>query len=373
MIIHFSVLFVIMFAAFVWGRYIRVSKLNCISHDMDYARVLGPLLPWLLVFGYLAFLAGMRSGMNDTSVYVADFQEAAGTWEEFFSIWESDQKDKAFYALQSLFKCLVSDEYHAWFFLFSVLESLALIYVLRRECVDFTVACFFFFASALYYNYFSMMRQWFAVVMLFAGSQLIKKNKTVLYILLCVVMSQFHTSAILFIPVYFIVRGRAWSRKQNFIIGVFAAGMVLLNPILSSMEEMLQGSTYDYVIDTMQTSSGSSAIRILIAAVPVVLAWIFRDRIQSKMLNISVNMSLLNLMLTTLATFTSGLYVVRLSVYTNMYNIILYPYLISVCFRGRNRQLIKLGFYTFYFMFYVYQMWYQGAFGYSSDILGKFY
>lgn len=373
MIIHFSVLFLIIFSACVWGRSIRVRKLTYMANGYDCAATLGPLLPWLLVFGYLAFLAGMRTGMNDTSVYVADFQQTAGTWQEFIEMLASDQKDKAFYALQSLFKCFVSDEYHTWFFLFSILESLAIIYVLRRECVDFTVACYFFFASALYYNYFSMMRQWFAVVMLFAGSQLIKKDRTIWYLILCVVMAQFHTSAILLIPVYFIVRGEAWSRKQNIIIALFAVCIMLLNPILSGMESMLQGTTYDYVVDTMQTSSGSSAVRIVIALVPVSMAWVFRDKINGKMLNISVNMSLLNLMLNVLATFTSGLYVIRLSTYTNMYNIILYPYLLNICFNGRNKQLVKLAFYLFYLLFYVYQMSYQGAFGYSSDILGRYY
>lgn len=373
MIIHFSVLFVIIVAACLWGRGIRLRKLTYMANGYDYATTLGPLLPWLLVFGYVAFLAGMRTGMNDTSVYVADFQKAAGTWQDFFEILASDQKDKAFYAVQSLFKCLVSDEYHAWFLFFAAIESLALIYVLRRECVDFTVACYFFFASALYYNYFSMMRQWFAVVMLFAGSQLIKKNKTIWFLVLCIVMAQFHTSAILFIPVYFIVRGEAWSKKQNLIIALFAACIMLLNPILSGMESMLQGTTYDYVVDTMKTSSGSSSIRIVIAAIPVILAWVFRNKIKGRMLNICVNMSLLNLMLNILATFTSGLYVIRLSTYTNMYNIVLYPYLISVCLKGRNRQLIKLAFYVFYFLFYLYQMTYQGAFGYSSNIIGNYY
>lgn len=372
MIIHFSVLFVIIFAASVWGRSIRMRKLAYMANGYDYAASLGPLLPWLLVFGYLAFLAGMRSGMNDTSAYVHSFEIASGTWEEVWEIIFSDQKDKAFYALQSVFKILVGNDYHAWFFLFSIVESVALIYVLRRECIDFTIACYYLFASALYYNYFSMMRQWLAVVILFAGSQLLKKDKVFWYILLCIVMGLFHTSAILFIPVYFIVRGEAWSKKQNIIIAVFAAFILLLNPILSGMETVLQGTTYDYVVDTMQTNSGSSAIRILIAAVPVVLACLFRDRIKGKMMNISVNMSLLNLMLNILATFTSGLYVIRLSTYTNMYNLILYPYLLNVCVKGRDKRLIKFGFYVLYFLFYVYQMTHQGAFGYSSDILGKF-
>lgn len=372
MIIHFSILAVIVFSSCIWGRYIRMKKVGCLSQGYDYSSVRGPLLPWLLVFGYLAFLAGMRSGMNDTSAYIHSFELVSGSWEEITQSLSADGKDKAFNITANLFKMFVSSEYHAWFFLFSIVESLALIYILRRECVDFATGCFFFFASTLYYNYFSMMRQWLAVVILFAGSVLIKKNRTVLYILLCILMAQFHTSALLFIPVYFMVRGKAWSRKQNIIIGLFAVVIVLLNPLLSGMENILQGTTYDYVIETMQTNSGSSGIRILIAAVPVMLSYFYRSKITGKMLNISVNMSLLNLMLNILATFTSGLYVIRLATYTNMYNIILFPYLLTVCFKGKDRQLMKLGFYVLYFVYYVYQMQHQGAFGYSSDILGTF-
>lgn len=372
MIIHFSILFVIVTAAFIWGKNIRRKKLFCIANGYAPNELLGPLLPWLLVFGYIAILAGMRSGMNDTSAYVHSFELSSGTLDEVREILTQEQKDAAFYVLQSLFKGFISNDYHAWFFLFSIIESIALIHILRRECVDFTTACFYFFASTLYYNYFSMMRQWLAVVILFAGGLLIKKNKTISYILLCLIMSQFHTSALLFIPVYFMVRGKAWGTKQNIIIGLFAIGLTLLNPVLAGMESVLQDTTYDYVIDTMQTSSGSSAIRIIIAAVPVILSWIHKDEITGRMINISANMSLLNLLLTVLATFTSGLYVIRLSVYTNMYNLILYPYLLTVCIKGRNRQIIKLGFYVFYFLFYVYQMVHQGAFGYSSDILGVY-
>lgn len=372
MIIHFSILAVIIFTGCIWGRYIRIQKMGCISHGYDYSMVRGPLVPWLLVFGYLAFLAGMRSGMNDTSAYISGFQSITGSWTEIGEILSADGKDKAFNIAANLFKMFVNSDYHAWFFLFSIVESIALIHILRRECVDFTSACFFFFASTLYYNYFSMMRQWLAVVILFAGGRLIKKDKTILYILLCIVMAQFHTSALLFIPVYFMVRGEAWSRKQTLIIGVFAVAVVLLNPLLAGMENILQGTTYDYVISTMQTSSGSSGVRILIAAVPVVLAFLYRRNITGKMMNICVNMSLFNLLLNILATFTSGLYVIRLSTYTNMYNIILFPYLLTVCIKGRDRQLVKLAFYVLYFLFYVYQMNHQGAFGYISDILGTF-
>ena len=372
MIIHFSILFVILFANIIWGRQIRLVKLSRLSDGKDPASYKGSVWPWFLVFGYIAFLAGMRTGMNDTSVYVETFKAAEGSWAEVQRIFYSDEKDKAFYMLQSVFKLYVGDHYHLWFLFVAALESAALIYLLRRESVDFASACFFFFANTLYYNYFSMMRQWLAVVMLFCGSLLIKNRRPILYILLCVLMAQFHTSAYLMIPVYFLVTGRPWSLVQILTIIAFTIAIIALNPLLETLGNTLEGTTYDYVVDTMQTGTGSSAIRILVALVPVWLAWMDRHRTPPRMVQIAVNMSLINLLLNILATFTSGLYVIRLSTYTSIYNVILYPYLLHVSLQGRNRQLVKALFYILFFLYYFYAMKHQGAFGYSSDILGKF-
>ena len=372
MIIHLSILFVIVFASFFYNRRTVQQKLLCIEEGRDYAEIKGQLLPWLLVFGYIAVLAGLRTSMNDTSVYVSSFQDTPGTWEAIINTLQTDGKDKGFAISMNLFKRYISDDYHAWFLLFAILESLAFIYILRRECVDFTSACYYFFASTLYYNYFSMMRQWFAVVILFAGSLLIKAKKPILYILLCVLMAQFHTSAYLMIPVYFMVKGRAWSLMQVLILLGFCIAVVFLNPLLQSLGDALEGTTYDYVVDAMQTSSGSSAIRIIIAAVPVVIAWLDRKHIHGRMIEICINMSLLNLLLNILATLTSGLYVIRLATYTALYNVILFPYLLHFSFVGKNRVLIKALFYGLYLLFYFYQMSHQGAFAYRSDILGSF-
>ncbi len=217
-----------------------------------------------------------------------------------------------------------------------------------------------------------MMRQWFAVSVIFWASKFIKENKFIYYCIICVIVAQFHSSAYFMIPVYFIVRGKAWSKKQVGLVSLFSAAILFLNPILKMMEEGLSGTTYDYAVSAMNSSSGSSGIRILIALVPVALAFIFKDEITDDMINICINMSLLNLLLNVLATFTSGLYVVRLSTYFSVYNMVLYPYLLNVCLKGSWR-IVKPIFYIIYFFFYIYQMQHQSAFGYSSDILGIFY
>ena len=116
-------------------------------------------MPWLIVFGYIAFLAAMRSGMNDTSVYRDSFIGTSGTREALENAFaSSDARYKFVNILSVLFKMFVSDNYHLWFALFAVVESAIFIAVLRRESVSFLDSCFFFFTSTLYYNYFSMMR-----------------------------------------------------------------------------------------------------------------------------------------------------------------------------------------------------------------------
>ena len=372
--IHFSILAVILACALIWERTIKYHKLYAVYNGerYDYKSL---LIPWLIVFGYIAFLAAMRSGMNDTSVYRDSFIGTSGTREALENAFaSSDARYKFVNILSVLFKMFVSDNYHWWFALFAVVESAIFIAVLRRESVSFLDSCFFFFTSTLYYNYFSMMRQWIAVVLLFGGARLIKEKKTISFLILCIFAAQFHPSAYMMLPVYFLARGKAWSRTQNMLIGVALVALIFLNPILNAMQTSLEGTTYDYALDAMASGSGSSIIRPLIAAVPVAIAFLYRDRIDksNKMINVSINMSLINLLLNLLAAFTSGLYVIRLATYTAVYNLILYPYVLNVAVSGNDKKILKTCFYIIYFLFYCYQMSHQGAWGYSSDILGTF-
>lgn len=79
--IHFSVLAVILVCALIWERPIRYHKLNSIYYGERYDYK-SPLMPWLIVFGYIAYLAAMRSGMNDTSGYIQSFEHIPGTWDD---------------------------------------------------------------------------------------------------------------------------------------------------------------------------------------------------------------------------------------------------------------------------------------------------
>ena len=90
------------------------------------------------------------------------------------------------------------------------------------------------------------------------------------------------------------------------------------------------------------------------------------------MINIALNMSLLNVLLLALASVTSGIFVGRMSSYTQMYSLILFPYLLNITVKDDNKSLIKIIFYSLYFILYFVQMKLQGSFYYGSDVLGYF-
>lgn len=371
MVIHFSILAVILIVSLLYEYRVRSFAIACVNSG-DHFKTLR--LPWLLVFGYIAFIVAMRTSTNDTYAYIHTFQNLESTWSAFWGQVSSAKfgEDWAFDAVSILFKILISDDYHLWLAMYAIIESVLFIYILRRYSVSLLDSCFFLFCSSLYYNYFSMMRQWFAVVVLFAASQLIKDKKFFKYLLICVFVAQFHASAYFMIIVYFLVNGKPWSTKQLLLIVGFVVSMLFLRPILDGMEDVLADTTYDYAIEAMNSDAGSSFIRAFIAAVPVVLSFIHRHEIKDSMVNICINMSLLNFLLNILATFTSGLYIIRFATYVDIFNLILYPYLLNIVIKGDNRKILKAGFYVIYLIFYIYQMKHQGAFYYRSDILGTF-
>ncbi len=373
MIIHFSILLVILLVSAAYEHSFRANKIRVIADGGTASDYLGSIIPWLIIFGYIAFLAGMRSSMNDTEGYKESFKSLEPSWDNVWNAIESDIKDKGFPIASNLFKMYISQDFHAWFFAFAIVESLLLSFVLRRESVSMIDACFFFFASTTYYNYFSMMRQWLAVVIVFWAAKFIKKRKFIPYLLFCLLAAQFHTSAYFMIPVYFIVSGKAWSKKQLGIVGLFAIAFVFLRPILGFLESATGDTTYGYVVETMSTGSGSSWLRIPVALVPVVLSYIYRDKIKNDvMANICTNMALVQLLVLIVASVTSGIFIGRMSVYFGIFNTILFPYLLNVAIDDKNRSWIKALYYIGYFAFYIFQMNYSDSFFYGSDILGYF-
>ena len=157
-----------------------------------------------------------------------------------------------------------------------------------------------------------------------------------------------HTSAMMMIPIALVVWFEPWKKGIliSFIVFVVAL-FIFVNTTDMLNEEILK---YD---------DGANPIRIVISAIPVVIAFVGRKKIESAnnpLINICVNMSVFTMLTFFVATFTNGVGTGRLPIYTGLFNLILIPYLAKNVFDEKISKNIKLFFVIFYIAYFFYSM-----------------
>ena len=126
------------------------------------------------------------------------------------------------------------------------------------------------------------------------------------------------------------------------------------------------------------SDDGANIIRVLVESVPIIIAFIYRNKIKDKLtpiIKLSINMSLIASGLYIISNIArSGVLLGRLPIYFSMYNLILLPWLIKNIFNKEEKRLVYYLMVILYLVFFYYQMvvtW--NGFGYASKILGLNY
>lgn len=194
------------------------------------------------------------------------------------------------------------------------------------------------------------MRQCLAAAILFIFNSLIIKGKFKLYLSIVLIVSTIHASALIMIPVYFIVRQETWSKKVVIMVILASIGVVfynILSPILFKLLENTQYAGYSEF-----NEGGSSLIRTIVNMIPVILAYIKRYELKEMWpeSNIFVNMALINVIFVAFGMFNWIFN--RFSLYMQLYNFILIPYMIRHCFKGKEKRLLYFGVLICYFVFF---------------------
>jgi len=247
---------------------------------------------------------------------------------------------------------------HPQVFLFiSSLLTISLILYTTYKYVDGSIyAIFLFVTIGFYVTSMNGLRQCLVAAVLFWATKYIIKGKFFRYALIVLIMMSIHSSAIVMIPIYFIVRTKAWSGRIIFFSISFIFGIAFFLPLSGFFTNIISSTQYGNYVDVFSgdISNGANLFRILVQSVPVVLGFVFRKKLTEKMANydIIMNFSLINVLIFMLG-FYNWLFI-RLAIYFELYNIILIPLILIYCFSERDRIFIKgLAFvlYTIFFLF----------------------
>ncbi len=319
----------------------------------------------IALFLPVIFLAANRAvnlNIGDTSSYIEMAKSLPSTFVGVRSYLETVTKDRGFVVLGIAIKSIFGDSTFAYFGILALIQGGSLIYVYRKYSTNYFLSMLLFMLSTDYVSWmFNGIRQFTAATIIFAATPLMLKKKWIQLIIIILVASTIHQSALLMIPVVFIVQGKAWNSRTLLVILASVGVIFFAEQFTGLLETMLSDTQYTNVVSDWETfnDNGTNWLRVIVYAVPTILSlvgrkWILEE--EDPIINLAANMSIISTALYIVSTVTSGIFIGRLPIYMSLYNYILLPYLIDRIFTKNSAALLKTVMILLYLLFYYYQM-----------------
>lgn len=277
----------------------------------------------LILAAPYVYWAGTRgNGFGDTAMYRKTFLAAPSSIAQIPAYLEEHTKDKGFSVLIIVIKSVIGNSDVLFFLLIAAVQLFCIVYVFRKYSSSYWLSFFLFIVSTDYLSWMhNGMRQFIAVALIFACFGLMVRKKYVPLICVILLASTIHGTALMMLPVVFIIQGKAWNKKTVFFIVAIVVIMGSIGQFTSILDEMLSETQYSDLItnEIWTTDDGTSILRVLVYSAPAILSFFGRRYVAEEddpVINICVNASCITMALYFLASVSSGIYIGRLPVYT---------------------------------------------------------
>ena len=317
---------------------------------------------------YLAFIAalalaavsGLRVNIGDTYLYMHSYEVGDFSWASVVN-----SHDKAFNILQMLLKQL-SDDPQILVLTTGILTNLLIVMVLYNYTRLFELSVFLYITTGTFTVSMNGIRQFLAAAIVFSATKFLLEGKWKAYITIVVIASFFHQSALIMIPVYFIVRRKAWTKTTFMLLSLAVLIVVGFNEFSHLLFTAIKDTQYGHY--EAFAEGGASIIRAIVWIIPIVIAYFGRTRLSQifPKADIIVNISLVGVILMIIS--TQNWIFARMAIYFNLYQLILIAWLIKV-FRKKDQKLVYLVILISYFLFYFYECVIALELEYKSDYL----
>lgn len=316
----------------------------------------------LMVMPYIIWAGFRHDYFGDTALYRRTYLSIDPNLSELFAPFLKGEKDPGFGSFMIIARSIFGDSDELFFLVIGAFQLICIAMVFRRYATDYWASLFLFVVSTDYLSWMhNGIRQFIAVAIIFAGFRYIVEKQYIKMILLILLASLFHGSALLMIPIIFIVQGRAWNRKTMLMMAITAVMIFFVDRFTPILNNILQDTQYDDMMtnEIWTTDDGTNIIRVAVYSVPALLALFGLKYIRAAndpVMNICVNCSIVTMALYLLASVTSGIYIGRLPIYTTLQGYIVLPWMIDRIFEQKSASFIRHVMYGAYLVFFYYQM-----------------
>lgn len=303
-----------------------------------------------------AYVTGQRFAFGDTVAYMDSFSETTTTVSDVLSNFKLGE-EQLFLLIKAFIKQYISTEPRVFIEIVSFITIVPILYFYFNYTGDLKFAFLLFVLSGCWEHSMNGLRQYLACAIMLMALSLLYKRKWYLYIPIAILAAQIHTSAYIFIVVYFIANKPAWGKftKIMLAIGLF---LLVTYPVTGSFMNNLFVESTDYgsKYNIVEFSNNINMFRLAVMSVPVVVSFINRKNMigKYKYYDVVFNMSLLCAMCTLIGLF-SAVYA-RLNLYFEVFNVILLVWNINDMVKQEKYKWIKFACICCFIAYFIYQM-----------------
>ncbi|TMW70550.1 EpsG family protein [Alteribacter natronophilus] len=294
----------------------------------------------------LVVVSGLRINIGDTYYYRHAFETNVFTLEDAVS-----QKDFGFAVMQYLLQ-QISGDAQILIFVTALITNVLIVMVLYKYSRVFELSLYVYITSGLFLVSMNGIRQFLAAAIIFAATKYIMDGSWKKFTIVVLIASAFHQSALIFIPIYFIVRRPAWSQVT---FGILLAGLIMVAGYGYFSEVLFSAigdSQYGHYAEFSE--GGASILRVLVYGAPLLIAYLGRERLRELFPNgdFIVNLCVLNLLFMIVA--SQNWIFARFTIYFGLYQLILVAWIVKL-FAEKDRKLVYYLILIFYFLFFYYE------------------
>lgn len=351
MAIYFGMLFLV----FVFSMLMSKRKMSLCSNNKIEYDDLGNIL-FVFCISVLIVIAGFRWYVGtDYAEYFWGYGQRVDEW--FDNLLEYNEPGLGVLAKIG---SLIYDSPITMFFLASLVTIFLYTITIKKYSNDFLISMSLYLFIGSWHGAFNGVRQYLAAAVLFAGHRFIFEKKLFKYILVVLVAMAFHRTAIIMLPIYFLV-GKRFTWKN---IGLV---IMVVGIIRFSYDNIFATMSYFKGSDVAQYSYMNTDVNILrigVALAPVVIAvymkkWIMLQDLETQMyiMLITINAGL------SIATQGSA-YLARGGIYTETYVVLALPKLLK-CFTSNSRRFATIVVFGCYLVYWLYSLRATGVMDYN--------
>lgn len=286
-------------------------------------------LCYFLIFAILSIFVGLRTFYNDTATYLAAYEQSVA-FPDFWNTFDAQfGANPGFTITQALLKTFdVSPQ--GFLLLFAALSVGCSIYFLKTFSSNFTLSLFLFFATNAYTLTAAAVKQSVAIALSLIAVTFAFKKKWILFAVLIFLAATFHPYVLLYalVPV---LTFRPWSKMTYIMLATFILLGFMLNSLLGTIVD-ITSMIGDAYTEEAFIGEGINIFRVLVANVPLILTFIYRNQLfekSTKANHLLINLAMLNGAIMFVGMFGTAIYFSRMASYFTIAQCVALPWILG--------------------------------------------